>query len=125
MNISYYDATLFTLNSDILDFSPILWFNTTMARKTRKEKIRAQKRALTNATISAQPQPLGVNTNSAVPTVAHKTAQTRTDDMLTSDEKRLNEFFYSDFKKSIIIIVGILAIEFTLYFSQITTKLLP
>lgn len=109
----------------MLDFSPILWFNTTMARKTRKEKIRAQKRAITNTTLSARPQQSGVNTNSAVSTVAHKTAQTRTDDVLTAEEKKLNEFFYSDFKKSVIIIVGILAIEFTLYFSQITTKLLP
>lgn len=95
-----------------------------MARKTKKEKIRSQQRSLSAKTKEPQDSSNITVSTPRQPSPDLK-AQQKDTYILTDEEKKLNTFFYSDLRKSIVIIVAIIAVELVIYFSHITSRLLP
>lgn len=85
-----------------------------MAKKTRKEKIIAQYRRRLQL-LETKPD------NKISPTIVDKPAETKQvisqSIDLSEDDQRTKKYFISDFKKSLIIIVTIIALEIGLYFA--------
>lgn len=91
-----------------------------MPRKTRKEKILASQRkkeppqTLQNEHIHVHiPQSVSTETQTV------KTQKKVDTAVLSQSEQKIRSYFYADLKKSTVLVAGIIALEFFLYFASI------
>ena len=89
-----------------------------MPKKTKKEKIIAAYRNKLRILYSTQPVITEKTPNATAPEQSGKE-----DFILSEQDKTTTTFFMGDFKKSILLILGIIALEIILYFATINNYL--
>jgi len=93
-----------------------------MPKKTKKEKLLARYhrkiRLLENKPLVTPPIQTKITTSISVPTVENETKPAMTEP-LNQEQKQLNQYFFSDFKKSLLLIVLIIGLEISLYFAKL------
>jgi len=93
-----------------------------MPKKTKKEKLLAHYhkkiRLLENKQAIAIPVQTKIPISVSIPPVNNET-KTAKIELLTQEHKQSNQYFFSDLKKSLVLITLIIGLEISLYFAKL------
>lgn len=93
-----------------------------MPKKTKKEKLLARYhkklRLLENKQAIVSPVQIKISNPVSIPPVNNET-KTAIIEPLTQEHKQLNQYFFSDLKKSLLLITLIIGLEISLYFAKL------